>query len=651
MADDDAADADKQQQQQQQQSRDHGALVNRLVEYTFRILNTEMEPFFTEHAPAFDQEGDDLRDRGETLEQYTAFQAYEKELEQHMDAFVKDEGFGSVAECFQTINTAVKEDLAAQETRMKALMEHIRKVQQQWMTARQAPAIKAESKGGGDAAADGDAKGGAAKAGGVLDGDTPAEGGAKAEAKGDAAPGGGGAGGGDAAAEGKGGDDEAKGGAAGKDDEEEEEVETTGVVTAPEVDLSPMMMFYQPITLEQLVQTVLSVGEYQTFSMMMRMKVRQLQMVRKLRAERRKELKHKRARRALLRQLADDGEEEAVTSGRRLEAALERLWAELAERVAELTPHRADLREAVGQRCASRMLTAWLDAGDRLLDRELDEEEEEEARATEGDGGSGGSGGGNTVTTTGNTGWFVGNGWGGGALGEGEDPAGSPAEGAAGQRRAVLKWIRFVFGRLAALCSWGQSVQVRARQAALEVPWKPLSGDGSTGGDDEPATSLPATLLQVRSSSLSLLPYIAPFLLVLLLTFDSLTPLIFLLLPPAPRPTRCRCCAPRTSRSTVSRRRCSHRSRRTTAAASRRWTTTRRARRRRRRRRRGRGRGGAGGAGGRAQRRRRRRAGTRAGRRRRRAPSQAGRRSEVMVAELELLDLVQEYKAFGLYAY
>ena len=292
--------------------------------------------------------------------------------------------------------------------------------------------------------------------------------------------------------------------------------ETTGVVTAPEVDLSPMMMFYQPITLEQLVQTVLSVGEYQTFSMMMRMKVRQLQMVRKLRAERRKELKHKRARRALLRELADDGEEEAVTSGRRLEAALERLWAELAERVAELTPHRADLREAVGQRCASRMLTAWLDAGDRLLDRELDEEEEE-ARATEGDGGSGGSGGGNTVTTTGNTGWFVGNGWGGGALGEGEDPAGSPAEGAAGQRRAVLKWIRFVFGRLAALCSWGQSVQVRARQAALEVPWKPLSGDGSTGGDDEPATSLPATLLQVRSSSLSLLPYIAPFLLVLLL--------------------------------------------------------------------------------------------------------------------------------------
>jgi hypothetical protein len=516
---DDAADADAQQQQQQQQSRDHGALVNRLVEYTFRILNTEMEPFFTEHAPAFDQEGDDLRDRGETLEQFGAFQAYEKELEAHMDAFVKDEGFGSVAECFQTINTAVKEDLAAQETRMKALMDHIRKVQEQWMTARQAPAIKAESKGG-DAADGGNAKGGSsAKAGGVLDDGTPAEvvGGAKAEAKGGDAAAGGGAGGGDAAAEGKGGDDEAKGGAG----KEEEEEETTGVVTAPEaaaspIDLAPMMMFYQPITLEQLVQTVLSVGEYQTFSMMMRMKVRQLQMVRKLRAERRSELKNKRARRALLLDLhragCCDGEAEgaaaaaAVTGGRRLEAALERLWAELSARLAELTPHRADLRSTVGERCAPRMLAAWLDTGDRLLDRELDEEEEEERKMEGGaqDGGSGGSGGSgssssSTVATTGNTGWFVGNGWGGGALEEGEDPAGDPAEGAAGQRRAVLKWIRFVFGRLAALCSWGQSVQVRARQAALEVAWKPLGGhDGSTGAnDDEPATSLPATLLQV----------------------------------------------------------------------------------------------------------------------------------------------------------
>ena len=125
----------------------NGALVNRLVEYTFRILNSEMEPFFEAHAPAFDQEGDDLRDRGETLEQFEAFKQYEVELEKHMDAFVKDEGFGSVVECFQTINAAVKEDKEQQEVRMKQLMEHIKQVQAQWMDARKQaaqPAIEAD---------------------------------------------------------------------------------------------------------------------------------------------------------------------------------------------------------------------------------------------------------------------------------------------------------------------------------------------------------------------------------------------------------------------------------------------------------------------------------------------------------------------------
>jgi len=35
------------------------------------------------------------------------------------------------------------------------------------------------------------------------------------------------------------------------------------------------MVFFQPTTLEQLVEMVMNLGEYQTFSMMMRMKVQQ----------------------------------------------------------------------------------------------------------------------------------------------------------------------------------------------------------------------------------------------------------------------------------------------------------------------------------------------------------------------------------------
>lgn len=49
------------------------------------------------------------------------------------------------------------------------------------------------------------------------------------------------------------------------DEEEEEDGESA----------APMMIFFSPTTLEQLVEMVTNLGEYQTFSMMMRMKVQQ----------------------------------------------------------------------------------------------------------------------------------------------------------------------------------------------------------------------------------------------------------------------------------------------------------------------------------------------------------------------------------------
>ena len=258
---------------------DDASLVNRLVEFTFRILNTEMEPFFSKHCVTFDQEGDDLQQRGETLEQFAAFKLYEKELERHLNAFTEAEGFDSVADCFATINSAVKQDLAEQEQRMKELTEHIRKTQAQWLKASRAKqkSLQAEAKGdtGGSDASKAAAKGGGTATESSASASSAAE--AKAEAKGGSGDG--------AKSDAKGG---AKSGAKGEAvdgaEGEEEDVEP--------IDLAPMMMFYQPITLEQLVQTVLSVGEYQTFSMMMRMKVRQLQMMRKLRQERKENTKY-----------------------------------------------------------------------------------------------------------------------------------------------------------------------------------------------------------------------------------------------------------------------------------------------------------------------------------------------------------------------
>ena len=69
-------------------------------------------------------------------------------------------------------------------------------------------------------------------------------------------------------------------------EEEEEEEEESDDDTESEDDESkdgkkknappPMVLFFQPITLEELVNMVLNLAEYPTFSMMMRMKAQQI---------------------------------------------------------------------------------------------------------------------------------------------------------------------------------------------------------------------------------------------------------------------------------------------------------------------------------------------------------------------------------------
>ena len=413
---------------------DDASLVNRLVEFTFRILNTEMEPFFNEHCMTFDQEGDDLQQRGETLEQFAAFKLYEKELERHLNSFTKAEGFKSVTDCFATINSAVKRDLAEQEQRMKELTEHIRKTQAQWLKASRAKqkSLQAEAKGdtGGSDASKAAAKGGSTATESSASASSAAE--AKAQAKGDSADG--------AKSDAKGG---AKSGAKGETvdtvEGDEEDVEA--------IDLAPMMMFYQPITLEQLVQTVLSVGEYQTFSMMMRMKVRQLQMMRKLRQERKLELRNTRSRLARLRAFDEGG------GDRDWQALLEPLYDELRTRLADLTPHRIDLREAVQQRFDIKLLRRWLDHAD-MVDRDGDAEDDDVEVAAARDGST---------------------------------------------RSQVLEWLQFMFQRLAALCSWSHSSEITQRLAVLMEQAKPLQtmADGTLVRGDAERPPLRRLLLTI----------------------------------------------------------------------------------------------------------------------------------------------------------
>jgi hypothetical protein len=61
--------------------------------------------------------------------------------------------------------------------------------------------------------------------------------------------------------------------------------EKEGDAPAQSSNPPPLQFFYQPITLEQLINMVLNMAEYQTFSFMMRMKVQQMKMMKRLKEQ------------------------------------------------------------------------------------------------------------------------------------------------------------------------------------------------------------------------------------------------------------------------------------------------------------------------------------------------------------------------------
>jgi hypothetical protein len=205
-------------------------LVHRLVEYAYRVLHTEMDTFFKDNCDKFDQDWDEVRQKGETLEQFEIFKEYEKVMSKHLDKFAVNEGYSDTKKCFDVINSSVTEDLLKHKEQMKKLTEQIKKAQKQWakqskklMRAHEKAKKKQEAKGSGD-------------------------------------------------------------GDEGKDDGDEEEEETEEEATSSDEDEKddgkkappPMVLFFQPITLEELVNMVLNLAEYPTFSMMMRMKAQQI---------------------------------------------------------------------------------------------------------------------------------------------------------------------------------------------------------------------------------------------------------------------------------------------------------------------------------------------------------------------------------------
>ena len=111
-------------------------LVLALVMHAQKCLQEEMAPFLEAHCHLFDQDVDELRSgAGETHEQYGAFMNFVNELDAHFEGFVAARGFTSASECFAAIDAAVVADVAEQKRELAQLEKSLRALQRRVMSS------------------------------------------------------------------------------------------------------------------------------------------------------------------------------------------------------------------------------------------------------------------------------------------------------------------------------------------------------------------------------------------------------------------------------------------------------------------------------------------------------------------------------------
>jgi hypothetical protein len=265
-------------------------VIVRFVEYSFHILNNEMDEFFDDHMEAFNQDLEDLTDgRGETLEQYNIYQKYLSELESYFDEFASREGYESSSQCFDEINSLIVNDEIERKKLFKEMSERMMaafsNLQEQMEAVAQGEEdneLKDDGKKGADD--DEDVKGNGTK-------------GEKASA---------------AKSTGRRIKD------AKDDDEDADDAKTTEVVSGGQGNHSspapPVIMFFQPVSLDSMLQHVLSLTEYTTFSYIIRTKLKQKQLYHSLlaRVEKQNKQTAKRTRKMERGEPIDDLYEELV---------------------------------------------------------------------------------------------------------------------------------------------------------------------------------------------------------------------------------------------------------------------------------------------------------------------------------------------------
>jgi len=70
-------------------------LVHRFVNFCFKTINHDMNSFFEANLGHFNQNFDEMRNEGETVEQFNCYMEYKEVLEQKVDQFSVEEGFNS----------------------------------------------------------------------------------------------------------------------------------------------------------------------------------------------------------------------------------------------------------------------------------------------------------------------------------------------------------------------------------------------------------------------------------------------------------------------------------------------------------------------------------------------------------------------------
>lgn len=101
------------------------SLVHRFAEFALTLINGKMEPIFAKHTKLFDQDWDEMTNRGETFEQWDAFKEYEAVLEKELRRFVLQEGYVNEREFMNEIVRLVEEDKVRVRKQLESLLQQL----------------------------------------------------------------------------------------------------------------------------------------------------------------------------------------------------------------------------------------------------------------------------------------------------------------------------------------------------------------------------------------------------------------------------------------------------------------------------------------------------------------------------------------------